>query len=78
MYCKYIFIPITVFYLLIGVTMNHKNILKTTLELTEPKSNTIETKYTKLDKKIYLIPKLTYEGKWDTVTMQFGGSFGIS
>lgn len=26
-------------------------------------------------KKPYVAPKLTHEGKWDTVTMQFGGSF---
>lgn len=26
-------------------------------------------------KKPYIAPKLSHEGKWDTVTMQFGGSF---
>ena len=28
-------------------------------------------------KKPYVAPKLTHEGKWDTVTMQFGGSFSM-
>lgn len=27
-------------------------------------------------KKVYVAPKLSYEGKWDTTTMQGGSDFG--